>query len=67
MHVRVLLKELPHLGSFVRLEVVNNDMDFLLRLATGYHLIEEADELLTRVPRRGFTQHLTGAYIERCI
>ena len=50
MHVGVRVEKFPHFGRFVRREVIQDDMDFLLRFTAGYHLVEEADKLITGVP-----------------
>src|SRR4051794_21145736 len=50
MHVRVLVQEILHLGCLGR-QVVENDVDLLLRLAGSYDTTQEIHELFTGVAR----------------
>ena len=54
-------------GRFVRGQVIQDDVDFLLRFASAHDLIQKADELLAGVPYRGLALNLTGAHIECCV
>jgi len=64
---RMLLEELADRLSFVRGEIVENDVNLLPRRAQGYDLLQKGYELAAGMASRGFAVDATGGGIKRCI
>ncbi len=64
---RMLLEELADRLSFVRGEIVEDDVNLLPRRAQGYDLLQKGDELTAGMAGSGFAVDATGGGIERCI
>ncbi len=63
----MLLEELADRMSFVRGEIVEDDVNLLPRRAQGYALLQKGDELTAGMAGRGFAVDATGGGIERGI
>ncbi len=61
---RVLFQEAQHFSRLMRREVVQNDMDFLLRLAVADHVAKRRSEFVAGMPCRRFAVDFAGAHIE---
>jgi len=57
---RVLLEELTDGLSFVRGEIVKDDVNLLPRGTQGYDLLQKGDELTAGMVRSGFAVDATG-------
>ena len=64
---RMLLEELADCLSFVRGEIVEDDVNLLPRRAQGYDLLQKGDELTAGMASSGFAVDATGGGIERRI
>ena len=64
---RMLLEELADHLSFVRGEIVEDDVNLLPRRAQGYDLLQKGDELAAGMAGSGFAVNATGGGIKRCI
>src|ERR1019366_5684505 len=64
---RMLLEELADRLSFVRGEIVEDDVNLLPRRAQGYNLLQKRDELTAGMAGSGFAVDATGGGMERCI
>ncbi len=64
---RMLLEEVADRLSFVRGEVVEDDVNLLPRRTQGYNLLQKGDELAAGVAGGGFAVDAAGGGIERCI
>jgi len=64
---RMLLEELADRLSFVRGEIVEDDVNLLPRRAQRYDLLQKGDELTAGMAGSGFAVDATGGGIERCI
>ena len=64
---RMLLEELADRLSFVRGEIVEDDVNLLPRRAQGYDLLQKGDELAAGMAGSGFAVDATGGGIERRI
>ena len=64
---RMLLEELADRLSFVRGEIVEDDVNLLPRRAQGYDLLQKGDELAAGMAGSGFAVDATGGGIQRCI
>src|ERR1035437_8043476 len=65
--LRMLLEELADRLSFVRGEIVEDDVNLLPRRAQGYDLLQKGDELAAGMAGSGFAVDATGGGIQRCI
>jgi hypothetical protein len=63
----MLLEELANRLSFVRGEIVEDDVNLLPRRAQGYNFLEKGNELATGVASSGFAVDTTGGGIQRSI
>ena len=61
------LEELADRLSFVRGEIVEDDVNLLPRRAQGYDLLQKGDELTAGMAGSGFAVDATGGGMERCI
>src|SRR6266566_143049 len=64
---RMLLEELADRLSFVRGEIVEDDVNLLPRRAQGYDLLQKRDELTAGMAGSGFAVDATGGGMKRCI
>ena len=64
---RMLLEELADRLSFVRGEIVEDDVNLLPRRAQGYDLLQKRDELTAGMAGSGFAVDATSGGMERCI
>ena len=64
---RMLLEELADRLSFVRGEIVEDDVNLLPRRAQGDHFLEKGDELAAGMAGSGFAVDATGGGIKRRI
>lgn len=64
---RMLLEELADRLSFVRGEIVEDDVNLLPRRAQGYDLLQKGYELAAGMASSGFAVDATGGGIKRCI
>src|SRR5438477_8715632 len=67
MNVRMTGEELFNLGSFVRGEIIRNDVDLFALSLMSDDLREEGYKLCRGVTLSGFAQHFAGAGVESCI
>lgn len=65
LHTGLLFQELSDLAGFVRGQVVQDDVDFLVWVTTGDHLFEKTDELRTGMSLSGLALHLSCPNIQR--
>ena len=63
----MLLEEVTDRLSFVRGEIVQDDVNLLPRGAQGYDLLQEGDELTAGMAGSGFAVDATGGGIQRRI
>src|ERR1700722_14192919 len=64
---RVLLEEFTDRRSFVRGEVVEDDVNLLPRGAQGYDLLQKGDELTAGIAGSGFAVDATSGGVQRRI
>ena len=64
---RMLFGELADRLSFVRGEIVEDDVNLLPRWAQGYDLLQKGDQLTACMASSGFAVNATGGGIERRI
>lgn len=67
MHVGVFVQEPLNLGGLVCRQVVQDDVDFLLRFARTDYLTQESHELLAGVPCGRLALDLACPHIQRCV
>ena len=64
-HIRVSLQKLFHQLGLVCRKIVQNDVNLLLGLTTGDHLIQETHKLDTGMTFSRLALNLTRLYIQR--
>ena len=60
LHVGMGVEKGSHAFSLMSREIVENDMNLLLRFTQGNNLAQEGDEVLTGVPQSGFAVDLAS-------
>lgn len=67
MQTRVRSEKIPDQLGFVRREVVDNDVDFLIGWATIGYLPKEVNELAAGMAGGGFSDDLAGSSVQRSL
>ncbi len=57
LRVRISLQEILDLAGLVIGQIVENDVNLLVRFTTGDHLLEEVDKFRAGMPLGGLVQH----------